>query len=299
MTTSRSTPIIQRIERLLLERNGSPLTLLELHGLLRRQGPPPPLDRLRAIVADRRIFTELAGERYVLRDQLSAPHEETLPQSEQGLFLRHLHNARRSYLVLDIETSGLDPERDQIVQLSVLRVGDGRPRQFFEWFFQCDPARLTPAVRRTLHLDETAIDHIATAPPLEALLPSIRAVLADFPLVIHNARFDTKFLQRVLPELVNPVVDTMELALLVLPHAPNHKLATLTTEMGIVLRDISCTGIDGVPEGHVVDETTLHDATTDVLVLDAVYCALMERWRVLPRPHAQLLAGILPEVAPV
>jgi ATP-dependent DNA helicase RecQ len=297
MTTSRSAPLIQRIERLLLERSGSPITLLELHGLLRRQGPPPPLDRLRAILADRRIFTELAGERYVLHDQLAAPAEALQQLPEQAVFLRHLHAATRSYVVLDIETSGLDPKRDQIVQISVLWVDDGRPRQFFEWFCQCDPARLTPALRRILHLDESTIQRIVTAPPLEALLPTIQAVLADYPLVIHNARFDIGFLQQALPELANPVIDTMELALLVLPYAPNHKLATLANQLGIALRDIACTGIDGVPDGHIVDETTLHDATTDVLLLDVVYRELIRRWHLLPQPHKQLLAALIPEAA--
>jgi ATP-dependent DNA helicase RecQ len=296
MTTSRSAPIVQRIECILLEKHGSPITLLELHGLLRRQGPPPPIDRLRALLADRRVFTELAGERYVLRDQLAAPIEDMQPLTEQRVFLGNLCAAADSYLVLDVETSGLDPERDQILQLSVLQVEDGHPTRFYEWFFQCDPASLTPALRRILHLDDTKVAQITAAPPLNRLLPDIRAVLANLPLVIHNARFDMGFLQKALPELVNPVVDTMELALLVAPNAPNHKLATLAAHLGIMLSSISCAGIDGVPAGHVVNEETLHDATTDVLLLDAVYRALLHRWHQLPQPHARLLATLMPEV---
>lgn len=296
MTMSRSAPIIQRIERILIERNGSPITLLELHTQLRRQGPPPPLDRLRAILADRQIFTELAGERYVLRDQLAAPTEDAQPLPSQELFLPYLQAAESSYLVLDIETSGLDPACDQIIQISVLQVNNNRPHQFFEWFVQCDPARLTPALRRALHLDELAITRIAAAPLLTAILPELRAVLANYPLVIHNARFDVSFLRQVLPDLTNPIVDTMELALLLMPHALNHKLATLARELGIVLQNISYPDIAGIPKNHVVDETTLHNSTTDVLLLDAVYRALIKQWQQLPQTQAQLLVTLLPEV---
>lgn len=296
MTTSRSASIIQRIEQILLQRDGAPITLLELHGLLRRQGVAPPMNRLQAILSDRCVFTELADDRYVLRDQLAPSTESPELIPAQTVYLPNLKAAADVYLVLDIETSGLDPERDQIVQVSVLEVRQGRPQHFYEWFAQCDPARLTPALRRALHLDAEKLTQIAAAPPLDALLPTIRQVLAQHPLVIHNARFDLSFLQKALPDLANPVVDTMELALLLLPQAPNHKLITLAGQLGIVLTDIDSTGIVGLPDGHRLAEDTLHDATSDVLLLDAVYRALLDRWRALSPAHMRLLAMLLPEV---
>lgn len=297
MTTSRSASLIQRIEQILLQRNGAPLSLLELHGLLRRQGVAPPIDRLRATLADQRIFTTLADDRYVLRDHLAAPPEAPEPIRDQTVFIGNLRSTAETYLVLDVETSGLDPASDQLIQVSILEVTGGHPTRFHEWFVQCDPAQLSPAIRRALHLDAAKIERIATAPPLAALLPDLRRVLADHPLIIHNARFDLSFLQSVIPDLANPVVDTMELALLILPHAPNHKLSTLASLLGIAFADIACTGIAGIPAGHRVAEETLHDATTDVLLLDAVYRALIARWRGLPRSHMQLLSGIFPTLA--
>ena len=297
---SRSTPLHQRIQAILLERSGTPITVHELRSLLRRQGNTPPEDRLRALLADRRVFTELAGGRYLLRDDLDALPSDTPEQiPDTPLFVRNFSSASNSYIVLDIETSGLDAEVDQIVQISVLRVKDGRPAQFHEWFVQCDPAKLTPALRRKLHIDEATIAQIAAAPPLSEVLPEIRATLGQQTLVIHNARFDMRFLLHAIPDLPNLVVDTMELALLLVPHAPNHKLVSLAEVLEITLEEIVCDTIEGVPAGHVVSEATLHDATTDVLLLDAVYRIMLQRWQALPKPYANLFSVLLSESSEV
>ena len=96
---SRSTPLHQRIQAILLERSGTPITVHELRSLLRRQGNTPPEDRLRALLADRRVFTELAGGRYLLRDDLDAPPSDTPEQiPDTPLFVRNLSSASNSYI---------------------------------------------------------------------------------------------------------------------------------------------------------------------------------------------------------
>ena len=291
----RSSEIIQLIETVFLEHGTTPLNLHDLHKTLRRKGKALTLDKLRAILSDRKVFTTLAHDRYVLRDQFAAPTTEEAPAA--ALYLANLARARDRYVVLDIETNGLEAAnpQHQIVQLALLRVEAGLPTQFFEWFVQCPPEQINQTIRQALHLDEAKLARIAAAPTLAEQLPAIRAAIGDDPLVIHNARFDMSFLQRDMSDLP-PAVDTMELALLVLPHAPNHRLETLAHELGIVLEAIDAAGIAGVPDGHKITASTLHDATTDVLVLHAVYCALLARLDTLP--DLPLIAALLPELIP-
>ncbi len=298
-TSPSATPLAQRIQQMLLTRQGQPLSILEIQKTLRRQGQTVALDRLTTILSDTQVFTALPQDCYVLRDQFTGDpaldHEAT---PAHPVYLENLPLATAEYVVLDLETSGRDPQQHTIIQLAALRVRAGRPVCFRSWYVQCDPHLLSPALRLILHLSDAIVAQIAAAPPLAAIWDDVRAFLADDPLVIHNARFDLAFLRQHDPTLPNPAVDTLELALLVVPDAPQHTLDALTNHLHIVLDDIAVDAIAGVPPGHRVCAETFHTAITDVLVLYAVYDQLLRRWHASPPALAALYATILPDIWP-
>lgn len=280
-----------------MERRGEPITILELQTILRRQGHPIPLERLRAILSDSTAFAALANDRYILRDHFSpAEHASSPSAAIANVFLKHLAGAKRDYVVLDIETTGLNPEHDTIIQVAMLLVQEGRPASFHSWYVQCPPEQLTPALRRTLHLTEDLVQQIGDAPPLKIIWPTIRAVLGDRPAVIHNARFDWAFLRHHDPELHNPVLDTMELALLALPVLSSYTLSTLAQSMQIMPDQLSIDGIAGVPAGYQPSADNLHNAITDVLLLAEVYRALLYTWDTLDVALQRSFEALLPEV---
>src|SRR5215216_6655605 len=105
MPASSTSPIDQRIQRVLLERNGEPITLTELQTRLRREGQFVSPERLRVHLADRAVYTELAGQRYVLRERFSSTNDHTAEAtSSPQLFLSDLPAALHTYVVLDLET---------------------------------------------------------------------------------------------------------------------------------------------------------------------------------------------------
>ncbi len=298
MTPSRTTtPLGQRIQRILLERKGEPVSLLELQTILRRQGQRINPERLRSVLSDTNVFTALPEQRYVLRDQFEPEHPSSEPTAARPpLFLPNLPKAQKTYMVLDLETSGLDPAKDQIIQIAALLVEDNTPTTLRSWYVQCAAERLPPALRRTLHLTEELVKRITTSPPIDDIWPEVRAFLSDHTLVIHNARFDTGFLRHYDPLFANSVVDTMELAFLVAPESPQHKLKILADFLNINIDALDTSTIAGMPAGFRPGTDTLHNAITDILLLNEVYRLLRQRWHATPPEQATLYGTLLPEV---
>ena len=76
-------------------------------------------------------------------------------------------------------------------------------------------------------------DELRSAPPLSSLHGQLRTFLGDAPLVGHNVGFDVAFLQKVGLARRNPLIDTWELASLLLPNQPNYSLGALGEALGI------------------------------------------------------------------
>ena len=290
-----SSPLSQRIQKLLLERHGEPLSLMEIHAQLRQQGNGSvATDVLQSILEDRALFTILSDERYTIRDHLAAPTVDS-PQPSTGLYLQNFPVARTDYVVLDIETSGTNLATDSIIQIAALRVRDRQPVMFRNWYVYCDPARLTPSLRRAIHLSDETVAQIASAPPIENIWSEIRDVLGNDALVIHNARFDMGFLTRQDPSLPNLAIDTMELAILAIPDAAIYKLSAIAELLNIDIALLATRGIVGIPPGYQPSADSLHNAVTDVLLLQAVYASLCDRLPVLPPGVRALYAFLLPD----
>ncbi len=93
------------------------------------------------------------------------------------------------YAVVDVETTGLNPVRDRIVEIGVVLL-DESGGQEGEWQSLVNPLR---GMRAVLVHGLTDAD-VADAPTLADLLPQIRELLAGRALVAHNAAFDVGFL---------------------------------------------------------------------------------------------------------
>lgn len=291
-----ASPLSQRIQKILLECRGEPLSLLEIHAQLRRQGNGSvATDVLRSILEDRTLFTVLSDDRYIMRDHLAVPKIDSA-QPSTSLYLQNLSAASSDYVVLDIETSGTNLETDSIIQIAAMRVRNCQPVLFRNWYVYCDPIGLTPSLRRAIHLTDEIVARIKEAPPIDDIWTEVRDFLAADALVIHNARFDMGFLMRQDPLLSNVALDTMELALLAMPDAAVYKLSSLAETLGIDIALLSTRGIAGIPAGYQPSVDSLHNAITDVLLLQAVYASLCDRLQTLPHAVQALYAFLLPGI---
>jgi DNA polymerase-3 subunit epsilon len=146
--------------------------------------------------------------------------------------------AATTFVVLDLETTGTSATKARITEVGAVKVRGGEVLD--ELSTLVDPGVLIPASITLL----TGITQsmVATAPPIEDVLPKVLAFLdadPDTALVAHNAPFDTGFLKAAcerqgLEWPGYPVVDTLRLARALMPRSEvrNHKLGTLAAFYG-------------------------------------------------------------------
>lgn len=140
------------------------------------------------------------------------------------------------YVVFDVETTGLSVSHDVIIELAAVKIKDGSIIDRFETFV--NPHRSLSV--QTTELTGITDDMVKDAPELHEIIPSFVDFLAGSVLVAHNARFDMGFLQAALKQLgqspvMNPVLDTLELARFLFPDLKNHRLNTLAKKLDVHL----------------------------------------------------------------
>ena len=142
-----------------------------------------------------------------------------------------------TYVVFDLETTGLSPIKDKIIEIGALKVVAGEIVDRFSTFV--NPGRPIPyeVTRITKITDEMVLD----SPSIEKVLPGFLDFIENSVLVAHNANFDVRFLeqncryQNLEREFVS--VDTLALARVLLPAISKYKLNNITNALKIPLEN--------------------------------------------------------------
>jgi len=134
------------------------------------------------------------------------------------------------YAAFDLETTGLDAALDQVIEVGA--VGFDRAGVAERYGELVRPSRpVSEAVLTLTGID--AAELRLGAEPAEALA-RLRSFLAGRIPVAHGASFDLSFLRRngVWPD-EQEVLDTLDVARILLPEAASHSLPLLVTELGL------------------------------------------------------------------
>ena len=122
------------------------------------------------------------------------------------------------FCVVDLETTGLDPRRDEIVSYAAIPIDEGRVRPGGLVSGLVRPVRMPPA--ETIRIHGLRPADLEGAPALDDVLDGLLAAMAGRVVVAHVAAIEEEFLGRALRgrglSLRNPLVDTAELAAAVL-----------------------------------------------------------------------------------
>ena len=118
-----------------------------------------------------------------------------------------------NYVVIDIETSGLDEKSDEIIRLSALKIKNGKIVDRF--FSLCKPSK--PIVNAVEILTGITNDDLNEKPHIIDLLPDFLKFIDSETIVAHNVALDLKFINAALektnmPPLKNKTVDTLQIA---------------------------------------------------------------------------------------
>lgn len=162
-------------------------------------------------------------------------------------------------VAIDIETTGLDPKKDAVLEIGAVRFNRRRIEDKFTTLI--NPGRTIPPF--ITQLTGITNEMVAHAPAL----PDIARQLADFighlPVVGHNITFDLSFLRRFKLLLNNEYLDTYEMASVLLPRASRYSLGALAQSIAVAL-------------------PATHRALDDALVTHGVYLRLHEMALDLP-----------------
>jgi ATP-dependent DNA helicase DinG len=164
-----------------------------------------------------------------------------------------------TFVALDIESTGLDKDHDAITEIGAVKFNERRVED--EWTTLINPGRHIPNFITGL----TGIDDamVRQAPKYRDIAHELEAFIGDAPVIGHNVRFDLGFLQKGGILRYNDVIDTYELAAVLMPSAPRYNLGSLGQQLGVLL-------------------PATHRALDDAKVTQVVFTRLLEMAHELP-----------------
>jgi DNA polymerase-3 subunit epsilon len=142
---------------------------------------------------------------------------------------RSLFEWENDFMVIDIETTGLVPDYDEIIELSALRVRNNNIVDSY-----------SALVKPNYEIDDFITKLTGISNDMLSNEKSIRDVITDYYdfigsdiLVGHNLSFDLEFINKNLeklkrPLLLNDYIDTLRLSRKIVKETQNHRLITLT-----------------------------------------------------------------------
>jgi ATP-dependent DNA helicase DinG len=141
---------------------------------------------------------------------------------------------RDELVAVDLETTGLDPMRDAIIEVGAVRFKNGVIIEEFQTMVHPNMS-IPPYIT---FLNNIRDEDVAGAPRIEQVLPQIARFVGDAPVIAHNISLDMGFLQQRHHILLdNASIDTYDLASVLMPRAPRYNLNSLAQQVGIELEN--------------------------------------------------------------
>lgn len=140
-----------------------------------------------------------------------------------------------TYVVIDVETSGLNPEEHEIIELGAILVEAHEIKERFSVLVR-PQTDITPKIEEI-----TGISNVLLREEGEQISVAMRKFidfLNNYPVVSHNIEFDYRFLRKAcancnLPLFSNRLIDTLPLSKRMVKQVTNYKLITLAKHFEI------------------------------------------------------------------
>lgn len=164
-------------------------------------------------------------------------------------------------IVLDIETTGLDPLREKILEFAAVKLVDNQIVDEYQTLV--NPQQ---EIRKSsINIHGITPDMVENEPTIEEVMPKILEFIGDYPIVGHNVIFDYTFLNQTSvslygKELTNQRIDTQHMFKEVFPEEFSH-------------------GLEALMKRLKVDYTTRHRAMADTIGLALSYPKLKQLYQ--------------------
>ena len=162
------------------------------------------------------------------------------------------------FVSLDLETTGLDPARDEIIEVGAVKFGHSGIIDTYQSLVK--PSRALP--HQIQMLTGITDRDLEKAPKPVSVLAKLETFIGKATIIGQNIGFDLAFLARQDIAPRGPVYDVFEMATILAPTLPDYRLTTLASELG-------------------VPSTQYHRALNDAAAAKDVFLALLDRLRSL------------------
>src|SRR5215471_15093585 len=173
-------------------------------------------------------------------------------------------------VALDLETTGLYAEQDAILEIAAIKFQGATILDKMETLIS--PGRSIPF--RVQRLTGITPQHVAGAPSFESISRQLQQFLGDHPIVGHSIPFDVGFLRRRGLVRHNALIDTFELATILLPSLSSYNLGQVAEALNVA-----------VAPGR-------HRAMVDTILAMQVFLALHERLQAIDLSLLKDLASL-------
>lgn len=163
-----------------------------------------------------------------------------------------------NYVVLDIETTGLSPVNNEIIELSAIKIVNGEITDEYSKLIK-PSGYLSPFITGLTGITR---EMLKDAPHIKDSVLEFKEFCADNIIVGHNVSFDLKFINAKLQKyhnvsFDNSYIDTLTIARRFLPELKNKKLGTIATYFNL-------------------DTGGMHRGLKDCTVTNLCYCKFKE-----------------------
>ncbi|MFV9510663.1 ATP-dependent DNA helicase DinG [Tepidibacillus sp. LV47] len=184
----------------------------------------------------------------------------------------------KRFIVIDIETTGNQPDRDAITEVGLVLIENGEIKKVYSSFVYTEQ----PIPEYIQSLTGITNQMLEDAPPIDEVLMELLPLMEDAVFVAHNALFDLGFIQQALDEwgyqpFIGPVIDTLTLSRILFPMVQSYKLAEITQELGILHKKP-------------------HRAADDALATAKLFLLLIDQLKKMPLIYLQRLVEIVRKI---
>ncbi|MFA6992056.1 MAG: exonuclease domain-containing protein [Candidatus Gracilibacteria bacterium] len=128
------------------------------------------------------------------------------------------------FVSLDLETTGIDPKRDRIIEFGAIKFDLKGHKKTFKTLI--NPGITLPQI--ITHITGIKDKDLENAPKFSEVKDKIVEFIGDLPIVGHNIRFDTDFLRNNGIEIKNAEYDTSQMVSTLFPSMPSYSLEVIS-----------------------------------------------------------------------
>lgn len=151
-----------------------------------------------------------------------------LSRARETMASRHGGLDKLTYIIFDLETTGLDSLKDEIIEIGAIKIENSEVKDIFNKLVK--PETLVSS--RITEITGISQEMLENEPPIKPVLAKFMEFIGDNILVAHNADFDSGFIKTQLKkhfnkDILNPTLCTLNISRDILPNLDNHKLHTI------------------------------------------------------------------------